>query len=106
MLFLFLAVAVFAAFRGPADASHISAYLATLGGLMGAIFTVGGLVIALAAVLTLLTVQDKARSEFHQEFEKLRPKLDRLTDARVQAHLLFREAQGVLAGPSTRALAP
>jgi len=54
VLFFFLAGAVVAAFRGPADASHISAYLATLGGLMGAIFTVGGLVIALAAVLTLL----------------------------------------------------
>ena len=51
MLLLFVASAVVAAFRGPADASHISAYLATLGGLMGAIFTAGGLVIALVAVL-------------------------------------------------------
>lgn len=91
VLVLFVASAIAAAFVGPADASHISAYLATLGGLLGAVLTAAGLVVALAAVLTLLTVQDKAAAVFQDQFERIRPELERLSDDRVEAHLLLRD---------------
>ena len=51
--------------------------LATIGGAMGAIFTVGGLVIALVAILTQISLQDRikrvtrnARREFEKKYEQ------------------------------------
>jgi hypothetical protein len=49
-----------------------SGFLATIGGVMGAIFTVGGLVIAIVAILTQISLQDRIRrvlQNARKEFE-------------------------------------
>ena len=80
----------------PADAGQTGALFATIGGVMGAIFTVGGLVIGLTSLVTLLTIDDRAKRAFDERFVAMRPALEKLTDARVQSHLLLRDAQRTL----------
>ncbi len=48
-----------------------------LGSVMGAIFTVGGLVVALAAVLTVLTVENRVTQAFNAQLPDLQRRADR-----------------------------
>ncbi len=60
--------------------------LTTFGGIMAAVFTVGGLVIALAAVVAVLTVEERVR----RTIEEQTPDLERRADTQIQAYLLAR----------------
>ncbi|MCL5947534.1 MAG: hypothetical protein M1298_05920 [Chloroflexi bacterium] len=55
--------------------------LATMGGVMGAIFTVGGLVIALVAILMQLTLTERVHLLTEQKFQELLPGVERQTRA-------------------------
>ncbi|MCL4540843.1 MAG: hypothetical protein M1396_00640 [Chloroflexi bacterium] len=55
--------------------------LATMGGVMGAIFTVGGLVIALVAILMQLTLTERVHFLTEQKFQELLPGVERQTRA-------------------------
>src|SRR5260221_6982464 len=74
--------------------------LGLLGGIMGAIFTAGGLVIALVAVLTQLQLQDrvtaaveKAKQDVVDKFNReLRPTLLDQMQQQVEGRLLFFQA--------------
>ncbi len=85
--------------------------LGTIGGVMGAIFTVGGLVIALVAVLTQLALKDRidkaiadatqaleqryrdARQDLDKRYEQeLRPELERRAKAQVAAQIAYFKA--------------
>ncbi len=56
--------------------SDFSGLLAIIGGVMGAIFTVGGLVIALVAILTQLSLQDRTQRAIQQATEEIRKDLE------------------------------
>jgi len=60
--FLIILIAHIAGFPTPPTAD-VSGLLSTLGGLIGAVFTVGGLVVALVAILTQIQLQDRVRQE-------------------------------------------
>jgi hypothetical protein len=75
------------------SASELSGLLAAIGGIMGAVFTVGGLVIALVAVLSQITLEDRAKSLLQDEFNKLMPTMVEQADKRVAGRIAFRDAQ-------------
>ncbi len=56
-----------------------------LAGIMGAIFTVGGLVIALASIVTLLSINERVRSTIQRELPDFKEQADR----QIQAYLLL-----------------
>lgn len=56
--------------------SDFSGLLAIVGGIMGAIFTVGGLVIALVAILTQLSLQDRTQRAIEQATDAIRKDLE------------------------------
>jgi hypothetical protein len=62
--------------------------LVSLGGLMAAIFTVGGLVIALASLVTLASVEQRIDTRARA----LMPELEARADAQIEAHLMIRDA--------------
>lgn len=70
------------------SASATSDLLAVIGGVMGAIFTVGGLVIALVSVYTQLAIETRIR----QSFEDLLPELDMRARAQIEAYIAFTRA--------------
>jgi tetratricopeptide (TPR) repeat protein len=78
--------------------------LATIGGVMGAIFTVGGLVIALVAILTQLSVEARvkqavtdARSELEQRFQRARREMERKYEHELRPELINRAKRQVQA---------
>lgn len=73
--------------------------LATIGGLMGAIFTVGGLLVALVSLLTQLTVEQRVRSVMQQTFDDLTPRTERRLTERLTALTYLHEAQLALSAP-------
>ncbi|HEX9412310.1 MAG TPA: hypothetical protein VF916_02305 [Ktedonobacterales bacterium] len=106
MLLAFLAVPLvwlsgwllFAHFAGisSTSVSELSGLLAAIGGMMGAIFTVGGLVIALVAVLSQITLEDRAKRVMEDKFNELAPDLERRADRRIAGRIAFRDAQEAL----------
>jgi tetratricopeptide (TPR) repeat protein len=70
--------------------------LAGIGGLMGAVFTVGGLVIALVAVLTQLQLEDRAKRVMEDKFNELAPQLEEKAIRLVNGRIAFRDAQDAL----------
>jgi hypothetical protein len=64
-------------------------FLSTFGGLMGAIFAAGGLVVALAAVLTVLTVEDRVQRAFDAEM----PRVEQRAEQQIEGYLTFLEAR-------------
>ncbi len=70
------------------SAQDLSAFLITFGGLMGAIFTVGGLVIALAAVLTVLTIENRVKQTFDDQL----PGLEKRADRQIEGYITLLEA--------------
>lgn len=62
--------------------------LGVLGGIMGAIFTAGGLVVALVSIYTQLAIESRIRTGF----EALQPELDERTQRQIEAHLAFTRA--------------
>jgi hypothetical protein len=56
--------------------SDFSGLLAIVGGVMGAIFTVGGLVIALVAILTQLSLQDRTQRAIELATDEIRKDLE------------------------------
>lgn len=87
-----------------ASASDPLGLFATLGGIMGAIFAVGGLVIALVAVLTQLQLQDRvtqvltqAQKDLEDKFNReLRPTYEKEAQKQIEGTLAF--FQATLAG--------
>lgn len=72
--------------------------LAALGGIMAAVFTVGGLLIALAAVLTQLTLAERAQQLLENKYQTdLVPRFQRLMADRINAEFHWREAQQLMA---------
>jgi tetratricopeptide (TPR) repeat protein len=69
-------------------AGTTSSLLAIVGGVMGAIFTVGGLVIALVSVYTQLSIENRIR----RSFEALLPELDERAQAHIEAYIAFTQA--------------
>jgi len=69
--FLIILIAHSAGLPTPSTA-EVSGLLSTLGGLIGAVFTVEGLVVALVAILTQIQLQDRVR----QEVEKARQSVE------------------------------
>ena len=57
---------------------------------MGAIFTAGGLVVALAAVVTVLTVEDR----IERRIKEMGPDLERRAEKQIQAYQLHQASQG------------
>ena len=64
-------------------------FLGTLGGIMGGIFTAGGLVIALASIVVVLTVEDRVQ----QKFEAQMPQVVEQADQQIEAYLTFLETR-------------
>ncbi len=62
--------------------------IVSLGGIMGAIFTIGGLVIALASILTALTVEDRVKTAFAAEL----PGLQRRADKQIEGYIALLQA--------------
>lgn len=75
---------------------ELSALLATIGGIMGAIFTVGGLILALVAVLSQITLEDRAKRVLEEKFNELAPELEKRADRRIAGRIAFRDAQQAL----------
>ncbi len=74
--------------------------LAMIGSAMGAIFTVGGMVIALVAVLTQLTLQDRAERVLEDKYKTdLLPELHKLMERRIKAAFQWNEAKQILQEP-------
>lgn len=71
-----------------ASGTNASDYLAVIGGIMGAIFTVGGLVIGLVSVLTQLSIESRIR----KGFARLLPELDERARKQIEAYIAFRRA--------------
>lgn len=71
--------------------------LTTIGGVMGAVFTTGGLIVALVAVLTQLTLADRAQHFMEQRFKALLPGVLDDAERRIEARLLWHDAQARLA---------
>src|SRR5260221_2077872 len=63
---------------------------------MGAVFTVGGLVIALVAVLTQLQLEDRAKRVMEDKFNELAPQLEEKAIRLVNGRIAFRDAQDAL----------
>lgn len=63
--------------------------LPTISGVMGTIFTVGGLVIALVSVYTQLSIEDRIK----RSFDVLQPELDARANTQIEAHLAFLRAR-------------
>lgn len=74
------------------SASEVSGLLAGIGGIMGAIFTVGWLVIALVAVLPQLTLADQAQRLMEDKFNELAPEFEKRADQRINGRIAFRDA--------------
>lgn len=70
--------------------ANVSDMLATIGGLMGAIFTVGGLIIGLVSVLTQLSIESRIR----RGFKRLLPELDERAKTQIEAYIAFTRADG------------
>lgn len=70
-------------------ASDLSGLLASLGGIMGAIFTVGGLLIALVSVLSQLTLEDRAKRVMEEKFNELAPALEQRADAHSEGRIAY-----------------
>lgn len=70
--------------------------LATIGGVMGAIFAAGGLVIALVSVYTQLTLEARLEERASRVFDEKSPELLKAAEKRVEAYMLFRNAQEAL----------
>jgi len=64
--------------------------LTSVGAFMGTVFVVGGLVIALASLVTLFDVDRRLEHRVNE----LIPHLERRADRQIQAHILVREAEG------------
>lgn len=73
----------------PAANTDFLSIVVALAGVMAGIFTVGGLVIALAAVLTVLTVEDKVT----RQVERMRPQIEAQVEAQHEAYQTFIEAR-------------
>ena len=63
--------------------------IATVGGIMGAIFVVGGLVIALSSLVTLFSVEERIESRLN----RLVPELRRDADSQIGSYVKFLEAR-------------
>lgn len=73
-----------------ADVFRISARAAMFTGeLSGALFTLGGLVIALASVVTLLSVENRVAEAFHTAEADVNARFERQVSAQVDAHMAF-----------------
>jgi hypothetical protein len=64
-------------------------FLTSIAAIMGTVFVVGGLIIALTAVITLFDVERR----IEQRVEALIPDLERRADKQIQAHILVRQAE-------------
>lgn len=62
--------------RGFVLPSATDTFLATLGSIMGAIFAAGGLLLAIAALITLVTVESKARDAAKEVLQEVRGEMD------------------------------
>jgi len=74
MLLLFSVWAV--PLRGLQTPTTVDTFLAEIGSLMGAIFTAGGLVLAIAAPITLVTVESKAKDAAASVLRQVRAEID------------------------------
>ena len=70
--------------------SDLGGLLATIGGAMGAIFAIGGLVIALVSVYTQLSIEDRVQ----RTFDQLQPALDERASKQIEANIAFLRATG------------
>lgn len=68
--------------------NNLDGWLATIGGLMGAIFAAGGLVIALVSVITLLSIEKQVKATF----DKVLPTLEKRTDSQIEGYIAFLQA--------------
>lgn len=81
-------------------ASDIGGWLATIGGVMGAIFTAGGIIVALVAVISQLMLEDRvkravaeAKQLFQDQYEReLAPNLKERARQQVKAQIAFFQA--------------
>ncbi len=76
--------------RSVPDATSLITLLAAL---MGGIFVAGGLVVALAAVVTLLSIDERVAKGVKEGVEKLLPGIMADANAQMQAYLQMREAR-------------
>ena len=60
--------------------------LALLGGLMGAVFAAGGLVIGTVSVVTLLHLDERIQSKLDRANSNMQPKIERQANAQIEAH--------------------
>jgi len=73
-----------------AEAFHISPNAAAFAGeFSGALFTLGGLVIALASVVTLLSVENRVREAFKRAEVDVNLRFERQVTSQIEAHLAF-----------------
>lgn len=63
--------------------SDSGAVLAIVGGVLGSVFTIGGLVIALGSLLSLMTIENRARQVMEDKFRELQPEFMSAVDARI-----------------------
>ncbi len=76
-LMLLLVLSVWAVpLRGWHPPISTDTFFAEIGALMGAIFTAGGLVLAIAALITLVTVESKAREAATEVLQQVRTEMD------------------------------
>jgi hypothetical protein len=61
--------------------------LTTAAGVMGAIFTAGGLVVALAAVITFLSIEQRIAEGVRKAMEQESKRIEERADAQIQAHI-------------------
>lgn len=80
----------------PSATPDDAAVLATVGGIMGALFTVGGLVIALVAVLSQISLQERAEQFMQQKFDDLVPRFEERISNLITARFLMEEATNAL----------
>jgi len=66
--------------------------LTAIGALMGTVFVVGGLVIALAAVITLVSLERQVDERIGQAFGRLEPAIRERADAQIEAFAWYNEA--------------
>lgn len=110
--FLIILIAHSAGLPTPSTAD-VSSLLSTLGGLMGAVFTVGGLVVALVAILTQIQLQDRVRQEVEKAKQavedtfnnELRVEYEKRIQEQVEGMLTFFQATNAREWEQAEALA-
>lgn len=67
----------------------LSGALVAFGGLMGVVFTIAGLVVALAAVLTVITIEDRVKRTFNDQL----PDLQKRADKQIEGYITLLRAE-------------